>query len=363
VDNITRRETKRPSARPRDKAYQRRFSSGTPPALDGFSTSPGIVGGEAWPRDEPSNRLGGVVTVGFNASRNDARCTPSPYAPSPKFGGRQGDDPSFQISLTYEGQSVLHQVWGTMPILQLIDEVEAIFGSDTVSILLVLVSLNAATLYRDSTINGPPAVRAGANVMVLRIVPSVGDPRRVRNDSTFRIPIPPVSSSLAPVLSSKVLNNFKLPKLDGVSKNWKAWDKAFQRFLGLHQLDHVLDDDFLSTLWTVPGAKESNKIVFCLLEDAVAAGSLGARFIRQTTKWNEHEAYVLLYNGYVFSGPQTATILLAELSQLRLKRDENASTFCLRLVELIGFRDDPRKFRCFSYRTTKTRVFVVSDSP
>jgi hypothetical protein len=35
------------------------------------------------------------------------------------------------------------------------------------------------------------------------------------------------------------------------------------------------------------------------------------------------------------SGPQTATILLGELSGLRLLRDENASAFCLRLVELI----------------------------
>ncbi len=59
-------------------------------------------------------------------------------------------------------------------------------------------------------------------------------------------------------------------------------------------------------------------------------------FVKQRTKWNNgHEAYVLLHNGYVFSGPQSATILLAELSQLRLKRDENASLFCMRLVELI----------------------------
>ncbi len=43
----------------------------------------------------------------------------------------------------------------------------------------------------------------------------------------------------------------------------------------------------------------------------------------------------MLRNGYVFSGPQTATILLAELSRIRLKRDEDASTFCFRLVELI----------------------------
>jgi hypothetical protein len=48
-----------------------------------------------------------------------------------------------------------------------------------------------------------------------------------------------------------------------------------------------------------------------------------------------HEAFVLLRNGYVFNGPQTATILLAELSKIRLLRDEDASSFCIWLIELI----------------------------
>ncbi len=37
----------------------------------------------------------------------------------------------------------------------------------------------------------------------------------------------------------------------------------------------------------------------------------------------------------MFNGPQTATILLGEISRIRLLRDEDASSFCLRLVELI----------------------------
>jgi hypothetical protein len=76
-------------------------------------------------------------------------------------------------------------------------------------------------------------------------------------------------------------------------------------------------------------------MVYFLVEDAVAPGTLASRLGRQATKWNGHEAFVLLRNGYVFNGPQTATILLAELSKIRLIRDEDASTFCLRLVELI----------------------------
>jgi hypothetical protein len=156
----------------------------------------------------------------------------------------------------------------------------------------------------------------------------------------FAYAAPPVAAPVGALVSSafvgsKLLSSFKLPKFDGVSKNWKTWDRAFQRFLGLHQLDHVLEDGFLDTIWNVPGAKEANKLVYFLLEDSVAVGSLASKYIRQATKWNGHEAYVLLHNGYVFSGPQSATILLAELSQLRLKRDENASLFCMRLVELI----------------------------
>jgi hypothetical protein len=141
--------------------------------------------------------------------------------------------------------------------------------------------------------------------------------------------------SSVPAMSSKLLATFKLPKFDGASKSWKSWKKSFQRFLGIHQLDHVLEEHFLDTLWTMPGAKAANKMVYFLVEDAVATGTLASRLVRQATKWNGHEAFLLLRNGYVFNGPQSATILLAELSRIRLKRDEDASTFCLRLVELI----------------------------
>ncbi len=138
-----------------------------------------------------------------------------------------------------------------------------------------------------------------------------------------------------PALSSKLLSTFKLPKFDGVAQSWKLWEKSFQRFLGLHQLDYVLEEDFPEVLWVTPGAKAANKMVFFLIEDAVAAGTLASKLVRQAIKWNGHEAFVLLRNGYVFNGPQTATILLAELSKIRLSRDEDASNFCLRLIELI----------------------------
>jgi hypothetical protein len=137
------------------------------------------------------------------------------------------------------------------------------------------------------------------------------------------------------MVSTKLLASFKLPKFDGVARTWKVWEKSFTRFLGIHGLDHVLEEDFPTFLWTVPGAKAANKMVYFLVEDAVATGTLASKLVRQATKWHGHEAFTLLRNGYVFNGPQTATILLAELSNMRLLRDEDASGFCLRLVELI----------------------------
>jgi hypothetical protein len=84
-----------------------------------------------------------------------------------------------------------------------------------------------------------------------------------------------------------------------------------------------------------PDAVNANKVVYFLIEEAVAVGTLAAKYVRQAPKWNGHEAYLLLYNRFVFSGAQTATILLAELYNIRLNRDETASEFCVRLVELL----------------------------
>ena len=99
--------------------------------------------------------------------------------------------------------------------------------------------------------------------------------------------------------NSKLLSSFKLPKFDGLAKSWKGWEKSFQRFLGFHQLDHVLEEDFPSLLWNTPGAAAANKMVFFLVEDAVASGTLASKLVRQATKWDGHGAFVLLRNGYV----------------------------------------------------------------
>jgi hypothetical protein len=341
LENVTRRETKRPSERSRDREYQRRFSLGVsrphvPP--------PAPLGGHSWPREDPFSppvrslvavEIGSPTTLYGQDNGNNR-------SDGPTQSGRNTADQPYHIRLICSGESAQHVVWPSMPISDLIRDAGHIFGLDSSGISLVLFSTSPEVLRRESTIFGPPFVAPNSSVMVFSLGPqSFGTapdygPRTPQAQAGvvhggFNYADPPVG----PYVNSKLLSTFKLPKFDGVSKNWKTWDRAFQRFLGLHQLDHVLESGFLATVWNVPGAKEANKMVYFLLEDAVAVGSLASKFIRQAVKWNGHEAYIFLHDGYVFSGPQSATILLSQLINLRLKRDENPSLFCMRLVELV----------------------------
>ena len=326
--NVTQRDFKRPKERPRDRVYKQRFSMGGSRVPE---YQPNIVF-----RTDADPRL---MNVGKFSPKN----TPAPsgfglepgiHQPSPLRGaGNLSSDGTFEIFLTFSGGTVVHRVWDSMPIAQLAFDAGTFFSIDHQDLALILFSgsLGPTSIPLTGRVSGPPRISPASTVFVFY----------VPGQRQLLVPPPPPlrthvdpESSLSG-LSPKLLASFKLPKFDGVARNWKGWEKAFSRFLGIHQLDHVLEENFLESLWTAPGAKAANKMVFFLVEDAVATGTLASRLVRQATKWNGHEAFVLLRNGYVFNGPQTATILLAELSRLRLKRDEDASTFCFRLVELI----------------------------
>ena len=332
-ENVTVRESKRPQERPKDKEYRRRYSSSS------REDDPEPRGGHSWPRDGDNGRRMSIVTVeqeGAQFPQFHGR-SPALSVPSPLPRAIQGGtETPFSIKVVYEGTSVTHRVWATMQISQLISEIGDIFGLDQHLILLVLISAIPSPISKSMTISGPPRILPDATVMVF-VLPDQGCGTFPPRTPGHVVPYVDKSYSpnVIPALNSKLLSSFKLPKFDGAARIWKAWDRAFQRFLGLHQLDHVLEEDFPSKLWGNPGGKEANKLVFFLLEDAVAPGSLASKYVRQAAKWDGHGAYSFLHNGYVFSGPQTATILLGELSGLRLLRDENASAFCLRLVELI----------------------------
>jgi hypothetical protein len=129
-------------------------------------------------------------------------------------------------------------------------------------------------------------VGPGSRVMIFCVTPSHWLHRQGTQRPEPRVAPPPEMS--IPQLNSKLLLTFKLPKFDGVARSWKLWEKSFRRFLGLHKLDHVLEEDFLEMLWDTPGAKAANKMVFFLIEDAVAPGTLASKLVRQATKWNGH---------------------------------------------------------------------------
>jgi hypothetical protein len=344
--NVTLRDNKRPKERSRDKAYKTRFSMDS---IHGANRSPAIpLGGHAWPREEDgySSRSPAPVIHGFAQ-------TPVSFPPRSMGGSKNictstSPEVRFEITLIYAGTSIRHQVWASMPIAQLMTDAGMIFGLDPNTLILLLFSSVPTTLRRDATISGPPPVPPGSKVMAFYVPDSTciqnqfahgqgpdytsGQHRMGHGQGHFHVP---VEFPAPQGFSSKLLSTFKLPKFDGVAKSWKVWEKSFQRFLGFHQLDYVLEEDFPSQLWVAPGAEAANKMVFFLIGDAVATGTLASKLVRQATKWDGHGAFLLLRNGYVFNGPQTATILLAELSKIRLRRDEDASTFCLRLVELI----------------------------
>ncbi len=252
------------------------------------------------------------------------------------------EDEYFLIWLVFQGNSVQRNVVRSMRVFQLVLDTSIVFQLAPETIVLVLFSMTPVTLDKSKTLAGPPLVPHNSRIMVFQVPapPEQGHsgPGFVGNSpsrGTAQNLDPRGPPPYAKATYSKLLGTFKLPKFDGAAKNWKGRDRSFHRFLGLHELDHVLREDFLSSPPLSQEDFTANKIVYFLVEDAVAPGTLAAKYVRQAALWNGNAAYTFLHNGFVFSGPQTATVLLAQLSNLRFLRDETGSAFCLRLVEII----------------------------
>jgi hypothetical protein len=64
----------------------------------------------------------------------------------------------FEICLTHSGTTVIHQVWDSMPIHQLVTEACSIFGLDPVEVVLILFYGQPISLPRDGRISGPPRI-------------------------------------------------------------------------------------------------------------------------------------------------------------------------------------------------------------
>jgi hypothetical protein len=293
IQDVTTRETRRPKEREKDRDYRRltltRADFPLPsPSSTGKSTGPGGDVREVSPVPSvpspngqrygdqvsylPGTQRGGVVSF----TRE-----PSPYS----------SDPDFEIQLVHEGRTVRHQVYLEMMVSQLVGEAAAIFRLEARTVVLMLFSGTPANLDRARTSAGPPRVVPDATVFVFAVMGLAGD--HSVNLASRGGERPPPSPNTVPQMHSKLLGTFKLPKFDGTTRAWKQWDRDFVRFLGLHQLEHVLLEGFLST-FPNPEAVASNKIVYFLIEEAVLPRTLASKYVRQASLWDGHGAYLLL---------------------------------------------------------------------
>ena len=136
----------------------------------------------------------------------------------------------------------------------------------------------------------------------------------------------------------KLRQAFKCPRFTGNAKDWKTWDKGFQRYLAIWDLDHVLDpaffgNEFQDVQLSSQKLKE-NKLVYYLIEDATQGSPIAASYVRQAPVQNGFEAYYTLHDGYVFAGATTSTLLLNELTNFRFQQDESPTALIMRLEEL-----------------------------
>jgi hypothetical protein len=150
------------------------------------------------------------------------------------------------------------------------------------------------------------------------------------NGSPYPSPGPPLGSTPSRSTGDKLRSSFKCPKFLGEARHFKQWNKGFVRCIAIQQLDHVIDVAFVMA----PHFQEDNKLVYYLLEDAVSGSTVATKYVHRAPEWDGHAAYNCLYNGYSFSGPATATLLLSELSNLRFATDESVSELVLRLQEM-----------------------------
>ena len=96
------------------------------------------------------------------------------------------------------------------------------------------------------------------------------------------------------------------------------WNKGFVRFLIIQLLDHVIADGFKAVTIAF---QEDNMLVYYVLEEAVSGSPVATKYVRRAPLWDGHAAYNFLYDGFYFSGPATATLLLSEISNFRFAVD------------------------------------------
>ncbi len=80
--------------------------------------------------------------------------------------------------------------------------------------------------------------------------------------------------------SDNLRSTFKCPKFLGEARHWKVWNQGFIRFLSINRLDHVIEEAFLVGVLNVQ-LQEDNKLVYYILEDALAGSTLATKYLRR----------------------------------------------------------------------------------
>jgi hypothetical protein len=187
-----------------------------------------------------------------------------------------------------------------------------------------------------------------------RTFPPSGGPR-----SQHQPPSSQNNGGTRPTAPDRLRSTFKCPKFLGEVRHWKVWNQGFVRFLSINMLDYVIEEGFAHLVLTV-SQQEDNKLVYYILEDAVAGSTTAAKYVRRAALWNGHEAYHLLYTGFALSGPANAAILLAELSNFRFKTDETPSEVMLRLQELFDDLESLPGNAAVAFNSTQKINYLLS---
>jgi hypothetical protein len=80
----------------------------------------------------------------------------------------------------------------------------------------------------------------------------------------------------------KIKQNFKCPRFSGLTKDWKLWDKGFQRYLSIWDLDYVLQPDFFDEVPFPQSKIKDNKLVYLLYLRGCNSGITTSFFIYKT---------------------------------------------------------------------------------
>ena len=146
--------------------------------------------------------------------------------------------------------------------------------------------------------------------------------------STVKAPRPPPPPS---ELTAKLRASIKLPAFSGRSEDWKRWARALQGYLSVNELDGILIEGYLTSQ---SFSYIDNKFVYYVIDQAVVESTKATALFRTAPMNDGHSAYMALYNGYTFTGTASAPILMAKLTNVRLRSGELLSAFILRLREI-----------------------------